>query len=125
MEKRVYEELKVLGIPRFFVVTFDRQGQHNLTNGFAGQKYDKAEECIIFYFLHGVWTIRHIDSRHYAHHEYIAGHGFHVNINLYGEFCIYREKDCVSRVKIDIYHFSDSFEEMWGELSESIIENGM
>ena len=124
MERTVFDVLNALGIPRFFVVAFDREGDHHVTNGFSGQKYEKAEECIIFYFLHGVWSIRHIDKRHYVHHEYIAGHGYHVSINLYGEFCIYREKDCIFREKIDVDHFSESFEEMWGELTESIIENG-
>ncbi len=120
MERRVFEELKALGIPRFFVVTLDAQGQYNVTNGFTGQRYEKAEECIIFYNLHGVWSIRHIDKRHYVHHEYIAGHGYHVSINSYGEFCIYKDKDCLSRVQIDVDHFPESFDKMRNDLTEII-----
>lgn len=121
MEEKVYEELKRLGIPRVYVVTFDREGKRHVTEGIIGHNYSLAEECILFYLLKGSWTVRYIDKSGNVHPEYVGNYGFRLCV-ADGSFVIYRNKDRIESVAIDPNDFENSFEKAWITIGEKSSE---
>lgn len=121
MESIVYEELRKLGVPRVFVITFDRKGEHHVTEGITGHIYNLAEECMLFYLFKGVWSIRYIDENHEVHPEYIGRYGFRMNVDE-NEFRIYRNKQKLGSSPIDSNDFENCFEAAWNFLAEESIQ---
>ena len=121
MDSIVYEELRKLGVPRVFVVTFDKNGAHHVTEGIVCHCYYVAGECIVFYLFKGVWSIRYIDKNKTIHPEYIGNYGFRLNVDE-NEFRIYRNKEKIDNYPIDLNNFENCFEEAWNIIGEKSTE---
>ncbi|MBR4238716.1 MAG: hypothetical protein IKQ03_04825 [Prevotella sp.] len=118
MKEIVIQELKRLGIPRIFVVSFDRKGGRHVTEGMGGHDYSCAEECLIFYLFKGCWTIRYIDANKNIHPEFIAKYGFRIAIDEKGNLCLYKDKELRDRVHLAEEDFENCFEKIWGCLAD-------
>jgi|GEM_PF-5248420 len=121
MEEKIFEELKRLGIPRVYVITFDREGERHITEGIIGHKYNLAEECILFYLFKDSWTVKYIDKSGNVHPEYIGHYGFRLCVDD-GKFAIYRHKEKIDSVAIDSNDFENSFDEAWAIIEEKSSE---
>lgn len=121
MKKRFLEELKKLGIPRLFVVTFDKEGGYKLTEGYSEQKFYAAYEFIIFYLSNGNWIVRYMDVNGNVYPEYVAKFGLRLSISD-NCFNVFKDKKKIESVEIDIENFHDSFEKAFSEIKEKSTE---
>ena len=117
MKEIVIRELKRLGIPRIFVVSFDRKGGRYITEGVCVQDYSSVEECLIFYFFKGCWTVRYIDAKKNIHPEYIAKYGFRIAVDEKGNLCLFKDKELRDRVPLAEEDFENCFEKIWSCLA--------
>lgn len=121
MEKRFLEELKKLGIPRLFVVTFDKKGGYKLTEGFGGHSLYAAKEYIFFYLSNGNWMIRYIDENGNVHPEYISDSGLRLSISD-NCFNVFKDKTKIDSEEIDVDDFHNSFGKALSVINEKSVE---
>ncbi len=122
MKEIIIQELKRLGIPRIFLVSFDKEGRYYAVEGTDGHELYAAEQCILFYLFKGCWTVRYIDENKNVHPEFIDKYGFRIAVDSEGYLCLYQTKELKERVLIDVDDFHNSFDKIWGYFTEDASE---
>lgn len=120
MEKTLRNELKRLGVPRIFVVSFDTKGRHEIKEGVESHIYDVAQDCILFYFLKGGWTVSYVDENKNIHPEYIAKYGFRITVDGSSNLCLYKDKELKEQVPLNGDDFVNCFENIYSSYIEEI-----